>query len=108
MKIIRTRLYERKIYKLLSEKELVKAEDEIASSPERWPVIAGTGGIRKARAARGNSGKSGGLRILYYLLLEDEMIYLLDVYAKNEQDNLSNAQKKVLRSLIEILQQGED
>ena len=79
------------------------AEDEIAEAPEAWPVIAGTGGVRKARAARGASGKSGGVRIIYYYLGVDEEIYLLDIYAKNEQDNITDASKKVLRETVKVL-----
>jgi hypothetical protein len=57
MEITRTRIYERKSAKLLSEVELRFAEDEIMASPEKWPVISGTGGVRKARASRGSSVK---------------------------------------------------
>jgi hypothetical protein len=53
--------------------------------------------VRKARAARGASGKSGGVRIIYYCLVVNEQIYLLDIYAKNEQENITDASKKVLR-----------
>ena len=102
MEIIRTCMYKRKASKLLSEAETITAENEIAYSPEKWPVISGTGGIRKARAARGASGKSGGVRIMYYWLSE-EAVYLLDIYAKNEKENLSATEKKVLKEIIKGL-----
>lgn len=79
------------------------AEDEIAAAPDAWPVIKSTGGVRKARAARGASGKSGGVRIIYYYLVVNEQIYLLDIYAKNEQENITEASKKVLRETVKIL-----
>lgn len=100
MEIIRTRVYERKSAKLLTDAEILAAEQEIAAQPERWPVVAGTGGIRKARAAKGASGKSGGVRIMYYFWATETVIYLLDVYAKNQKETLSAADKKLLRQII--------
>ena len=107
MEIIRTRIYERKAGKLLSSTEMLAAENEIVAAPEKWPVVSGTGGIRKARAAKGNSGKSGGVRIMYYFWLNEEAVYLLDVYAKNEKENLSDAEKKVLKTIIKGLKGAE-
>lgn len=107
MKIIRTRIYERKANKLLSEAEMLIAENEIVAAPEKWSVVSGTGGIRKARAARGNAGKSGGVRIMYYFWLNEEAVYLLDIYAKNEKENLSEAEKKLLKGIIKELKGGD-
>jgi hypothetical protein len=106
MQIIRTHVYERKLRKLLTESEAVEAENEIALDPKKWPVIVGTEGIRKARAARQSKGKSGGVRILYYYWLIEDEIYLLDIYAKSEQENISAKDKKILRSIIKELRGG--
>lgn len=103
MEIIRTRVYARKAAKLLSADEMLVAEDEIAAAPERWPVVSGTGGIRKVRAARGSSGKSGGVRVMYYFWLGEDAIHLLDIYAKNEKENLSAADKKLLKEIVKGL-----
>lgn len=103
VKIFRTRVYERKSSRLLREEERYVAEQEILSSPEKWPVISGTGGIRKARSARGSSGKSGGVRILYYLWMGADAVYLLDIYAKNEKENLSHAEKNTLKEIVKLL-----
>ena len=103
MDIIRTKPYERKMLKLLSEEEIIAAENEIINNPEKWPVISGTGGIRKSRAAKGNSGKSGGIRVLYYFWNNKKSIYLLDVYAKNDKENLSSTEKKFLKNFMNEL-----
>lgn len=108
MEIVRTRVFERKSAKLLSEAEKLVAENEIIAAPEKWPVIAGTSGVRKARAARGSSGKSGGVRIIYYFWLSEETVYFLDIYAKNEKENLSSAEKKFLKEFLEELKGGGD
>lgn len=103
MKLFRTKTYEKRAKKLLTKDELSTAEHEIFSNPEKWPVIQGGGGIRKARAARGNSGKSGGVRIIYYFMSKNGLIYLLDLYAKNQQDNLTDASKKYFKDFIKSI-----
>lgn len=103
MEIVRTRVFAKRAKKLLSEDELAAAEQEIVEAPLAWPVIAGTGGARKARAARGSSGKSGGARIIYYYVVADEAIFLLDIYAKNAQENITEVSKKVLREFVRTL-----
>jgi hypothetical protein len=65
MKVVATRGYDRRAAKLFTPGERAAAELEIALAPTAWPVIQGTSGARKARAARGGRGKSGGARIIY-------------------------------------------
>ena len=103
MQIVATKIYSRKVERLLTEDERQSAEDEIAADPLRWPVVAGTGGVRKARAARGSSGKRGGARIIYYHWSDRETLFLLTAYAKSRQDDLTVADKKALRELVKSL-----
>ena len=92
--------YEKACRKLFTAQEQVRAELEIAAAPLAWPVIAGTGGVRKARAARGGRGKSGGARVLYYVLTRRGTIYLLYAYAKSVQEDIDEGQKKSIRALV--------
>lgn len=46
-------------------------------------------------------GKSGGIRIIYYWINKKGIIMMLLIYPKNVQDNLTSAQLKILRSLVE-------
>ncbi len=108
MKIVRTLVYERKSAKLLSEEEKRIGENEIILAPEKWPVIAGTGGIRKARAARGSPGKSGGVRIIYYYWAAKGNIIFIDIYAKNEKADISDIDKKFLVYVVEELKKLEN
>jgi mRNA-degrading endonuclease RelE of RelBE toxin-antitoxin system len=78
---------------------LMNIENDLLKNPERGTLIQGTGGIRKSRAAdpfRGK-GKRGGFRYMYYYIEQDGQILLLLIFSKDEQDNLSAAQKKWLR-----------
>jgi hypothetical protein len=103
VKVVATRGYDRRARKLFSEAERAAAELEIALAPAAWPVIAGTGGARKARAGRGGRGKSGGARIIY-VMTRKGMLYLLDVYAKSAKEDLTDAEKREIRNLIAALE----
>ena len=105
MRIITTRPYSRNADKLLTAEERREAEDQIARNPKAHPIIQGTGGIRKARAARSGAGKRGGVRIIYYFWTSEEMIYFLTVYPKGRKDDLSSREKKALRELVKTLKE---
>ncbi|MEY2678115.1 MAG: hypothetical protein RLZ00_807 [Pseudomonadota bacterium] len=68
-------------------------------------MIEGTGGIRKLRWGRGAQGKSGGVRVIYYLHSEEMPIYLLTMLAKNERANISKAECHELAELVNFLVQ---
>jgi hypothetical protein len=103
-RVIATRGYDRNARKVFSDAERAAAELEIALEPTAWPVIAGTGGARKARAARGGRGKSGGARIIYYVVTRRGVLYLLDVYAKSAKEDLTDAEKQEIRGLIAAIE----
>lgn len=104
-KIRRAKPYEKSIKKLLSEKDAIKVEDEIAKNPFSWPIVRNTHGVRKARFARDSMGKNGGGRICYYYLTIHQTVYFLSAYAKNDQDDLSGQDIKALKRDVEgILQ----
>lgn len=46
-------------------------------------------------------GKRGGARVIYYWMNEREQIFLLLIYAKNQQEDLSSEQIRVLSALVE-------
>ena len=65
--------------------------------------MEGTGGVRKLRWSRGNQGKSGGVRVIYYFHNESMPLYLLTLFAKNDRSNLSKSQRNELSDLTRIL-----
>ena len=76
----------------------------IAENPLEGAVIAGTGGARKIRwASNSQSGKSGGARIIYYYHHEDMPIFLFTAYGKSQRSNISDAECKLLKSIISKL-----
>lgn len=106
MRIVASTGYARRVRKLLTAHERQAAELSIAFAPEAWPVVAGTGGCRKARVGRGGRGKRGGARIIYFAWLNGRELYLLDIYAKNEKEDLRHADKEALRRTVEALARG--
>ena len=68
--------------------------------PTQGPLIQGGAGIRKLRWAAPGRGKRGGVRLIYYWESEIETVYMLYLYAKNEQGDLTSAQLKVLAKLV--------
>ncbi len=104
MQVVATRGYNGRARKLFTPAERAAAELEIALVPTAWPIIPGTGGARKARAARGGRGKSGGARIIYYVFTREGVIYLLDVYAKSAKEDLTDAEKREIRKLIAAIE----
>jgi hypothetical protein len=62
--------------------------------------------MRKARWARPGRGKGGGVRVIYYFAAPDA-VYFIAVYAKNEKENLSDAEKKALAKILRPIKQQD-
>lgn len=71
-------------------------------NPEAGDVIEGTGGLRKLRYGdpRRGKGKRGGLRIIYYWWDGGSQFWLFTLYDKDEMDDLSAKEKKVLKDRL--------
>jgi hypothetical protein len=63
--------------------------------------MVGSGGLRKIRWAKEGRGKRGGVRVIYYWAVSSEQILMLFMYPKGEQDDLTPAQIKMLRQIVE-------
>lgn len=101
MKIIETTIFTRKITNLLSSDEYRSLQNELLKNPEKGKIIKGSNGLRKIRFGVSGRGKSGGVRIIYYWIVKSQIILMLLAYPKNEQDNLTFNQLKILKSLVE-------
>jgi hypothetical protein len=95
--------YIRQAERLLSASERQDVLIYLASHPKSGDLIEGTGGIRKLRWGKGGRGKSGGVRVIYYYHSELMPLYLITLFAKNEQDNLSKAERNDLAKLVDFL-----
>ena len=73
----------------------------IAEHPTAGDVVPGSGGIRKVRWSRAGSGKSGGIRVIYFTRTAEGEVVLLTLYAKAKTDNLTGAKLKEIRRALE-------
>jgi hypothetical protein len=82
--------------KVMSDDERAELVATMAADPLAGVLLKGTGGLRKLRFAVGSKGKSGGIRVVYYVYSERAPVFLLEVFAKSERDNLSKADRDYL------------
>ncbi len=92
--------FRRAVKKLFSEEDIEALVAFLQSRPDAGDVIPGTGGLRKLRWALSGRGKRGGSRVIYYYHRPEWEVLLLTAYAKNEQEDLSANDKKLLAALV--------
>lgn len=102
---IETSLFTKQIADTLTDDNYRDFQEYLCDNPEIGDIIQGTGGVRKVRWALPNTGKSGGVRILYYYLNDDGTVYLLMAYAKSDQINISESDKQRLKQVITAIKQ---
>jgi hypothetical protein len=73
----------------------------IAEYPDAGAVVPQSGGIRKVRWRRAGSGKSGGVRVVYFTRRDEDEVVLLTLYAKAKTDNLTGPKLKEIRRALE-------
>ncbi|MDZ7623799.1 MAG: hypothetical protein U5J96_05050 [Ignavibacteriaceae bacterium] len=86
---------------LLTDDEYRNLQNTLILNPGKGKLILGSGGLRKIRWGITGRGKSGGVRIIYYWIVQRNIILMLLIYQKNEQDELTSSQIKLLKSLVE-------
>lgn len=96
-----TSLFTKEIQKLMKDDEYIEMQKLLLNNPTHGKVIKGSGGIRKLRWSLDTHGKSGGIRVIYYLYSAHETFFMLLVYRKNEFDDLSDEQLKKLKDVVE-------
>lgn len=94
-------LFTRRLAKLLNDDDYAQLQDYLQDFAEQGAIMVGGGGLRKMRWQAAGRGKSGGLHIIYYLADARGYIYLVGIYAKNEQATLSRSELQDLRRLVE-------
>ena len=87
----------------LSDESLRELQNILLKNPKAGDTIQGTGGLRKIRIPLENTGKRSGGRVLYVDIELKETIYFVNVYTKNEKDDLTEDEKKAFKAVIKIL-----
>ena len=103
MRVLRLKPYLKAMAAMgLGKAEMQAIEVDIAKAPEAHPVIKGLRGARKARIALPGRGKSGGGRVVYFVQAGTD-IFMMTAYPKNEQDDLTPAQRKAILTALESI-----
>ena len=105
MVYIESRAFTRRLHQLAgaSALDVLNAiQADLLNNPERGDLVQGLGGIRKARCSNPTRGKGkrGGYRYLFLYLQQQEHVHLLYLLDKDEQEDLSNDERKALRALV--------
>ena len=87
----------------MSREEVEIFTDFISLNPEAGDDMEGTGGCRKVRVAGKGRGKSGGYRIITFFTGVHLPIFLITVFGKGEQSNLTKSERNELLKLTKIL-----
>ncbi|MBO6214153.1 MAG: type II toxin-antitoxin system RelE/ParE family toxin [Lachnospiraceae bacterium] len=91
----------------ISDDALRILEEDIMKHPEKYPIMRGTGGLRKARISLDNNkGKSGGARVCFVDFVFAETVYFITVYGKNEKDNLTKEERNEVKKIIEVIKKS--
>ncbi len=89
--------------KYLNDDEFTAFQLYLSGHPDAGDVIPHSGGCRKLRWSAEGRGKRGGVRVIYFLLLNPGQIVLVTMYVKNVKENID---PKLLRRLKEVFENG--
>lgn len=89
----------------LTDEDLRDLQNILLQNPKSGDVIQGTGGLRKIRIPMKGRWKSGGSRVIYVDIEIKEVIYFINVYTKNEKDDLTEDEKKAFKAVVKMLKE---
>jgi len=100
MRFVETPVFTASVRRHLDDETYRALQLALLLRPAQGPVISGEAGLRKLRWAAEGRGKRGGVRLIYYWEPASQTFYMLYLYAKNEQGDLTSAQLKILAKLV--------
>jgi mRNA-degrading endonuclease RelE of RelBE toxin-antitoxin system len=95
-----TDVFTARIVEFIDDESYSALQAVLVADPEAGDLIPKTRGLRKIRWLGSGRGKRGGIRIIYYLVRFDE-IFMLYVYSKNRESDLSPRHLQMLKDLVE-------
>ena len=98
---IETKLFTSLIQQYLPDDEYSALQQALVARPDAGEVIRGSGGVRKLRWGVASRGKRGGIRVIYYLRSHQDEMWMLTVYAKNEEASISGHILKKIKEEID-------
>jgi hypothetical protein len=96
MRFVETPAFTTGLRRNLDDEEYRALQLSLVLRPDQGALIPGGAGLRKLRWRAEGRGKRGGLRIIYYWAPTDDTCFLVYLFAKNEQGDLTRDQLKLL------------
>ncbi len=93
--------FTRHVHAYLDDGEYAALQWALVLRPDAGALIRGSGGLRKLRWKARGRGKSGGYRVIYYWRARQGEIWLLTIYAKNEEQTIPG---HILRAIKEAME----
>jgi mRNA-degrading endonuclease RelE of RelBE toxin-antitoxin system len=96
-KILPTPAFARELKRLSKRRSSIKSDIStlglsLIKNPEQGkPLGNNVFKLRMAISSK-NKGKSGGARVITYLKIVDQVIYLISIYAKSDSDTITDAE----------------
>ncbi len=99
MQFLETTIFTKRITELIPDESYKDLQFELIRNPKKGPLIRKSCGLRKIRWQLNGRGKRGGLRIIYYIVSEEEILMLF-AYKKNKQENLTDEQVNTICNMV--------
>jgi mRNA-degrading endonuclease RelE of RelBE toxin-antitoxin system len=100
MLFVETPVFTKLVGAQLGDEEYRALQVALLLRPEQGTIIRGSGGLRKIRWGPKGRGKRGGLRVIYYWSPPDQVCFMLFLYSKNEQGDLTPTQVRTLAKVV--------
>jgi hypothetical protein len=101
MVVVETSVFTRQLQAFLSDEEYAKLQVALVQRPDLGKAIRSSGGLRKMRWSLPGRGKRGGVRVIYFWAADQDQLLMLFLYPKAEREDLSPAQLKLLKKVVE-------
>lgn len=86
--VIETPTFQKQAEAIWTEDERLTFISWISQNPLAGDVIPGAEGARKVRWSVAGKGKRGGVRVIYFNMVEKDAIVLITLYQKSNQVNI--------------------
>lgn len=100
VRFVETHVFTDLVCRQLDDEDYRALQIALLLRPEQGPLIAGSGGLRKIRWGAQGRGKRGGMRLIYYWDKASSTFYMLFLYKKSEQGDLSRVQVRTLARIV--------
>jgi hypothetical protein len=106
LEFVETPMFTKKMLDMgITDDELLIFQNRLMQNPRLGDEIQGVPGLRKFRISYNGHGKRGGARVLYVFVEIKSKIHLIDIYPKNEKEDITSDEKKALAILVKILKE---